>query len=259
MTLIRRRQLLAAATALPLLPRVAPAQTADWSRIEAAARGKTVYFNAWAGSQRINAYLQWVAAEVLQRHGIKLRAREGLRHGRGGAPRARGESRGPHRRRLGRPGVDQRRELPAMKREGLLFGPFAKRCRPTPSGRDRQADHARGLLGTRGRHGSALGHGPAHVLCRPQPRAAAAASWAELLDWARRNPGRFTYPAPPAFHGTTFLKQVLLETTADRKPLLCALACRRLRRGHRAVVDRARRAASAPVARRVASSPRATP
>jgi putative thiamine transport system substrate-binding protein len=62
MTLIRRRQLLAAATALPLLPRVAPAQTADWSRIEAAARGKTVYFNAWAGSERINAYLQWVAA-----------------------------------------------------------------------------------------------------------------------------------------------------------------------------------------------------
>ena len=35
------------------------------------------------------------------------------------------------------------------------------------------------------------------------------ASWAELLDWARRNPGRFTYPKPPAFHGTTFLKQLL--------------------------------------------------
>ncbi|MCK5100311.1 MAG: ABC transporter substrate-binding protein, partial [Desulfobacteraceae bacterium] len=33
----------------------------------------------------------------------------------------------------------------------------------------------------------------------------------ELLIFARENPGRVTYPAPPSFHGTTFLKQVLLE------------------------------------------------
>ena len=39
---------------------------------------------------------------------------------------------------------------------------------------------------------------------------------AELLDWARSNPGRFTYPKPPQFHGTTFLKQVLIEAGADR-------------------------------------------
>src|SRR6185295_3233654 len=26
-----------------------------------------------------------------------------------------------------------------------------------------------------------------------------------LLDWAQANPGRFTYPAPPDFIGTTFL------------------------------------------------------
>jgi putative thiamine transport system substrate-binding protein len=43
-------------------------------------------------------------------------------------------------------------------------------------------------------------------------------SLAELVDFARRNPGRFTYPKPPNFHGTTFLKQVLLEASAERKP-----------------------------------------
>ncbi len=37
------------------------------------------------------------------------------------------------------------------------------------------------------------------------------ASYAQLADWIRDNPGRFTYPAPPAFHGTRFLTQWLYE------------------------------------------------
>ena len=40
-------------------------------------------------------------------------------------------------------------------------------------------------------------------------------SMAALLAWAEAHPGRFTYPAPPDFTGTTFLKQALYELTAD--------------------------------------------
>jgi len=40
----------------------------------------------------------------------------------------------------------------------------------------------------------------------------------DLLRWAIANPGRFTYPAPPDFHGTTFLKNVLV--TIDDPSLL---------------------------------------
>ena len=40
-----------------------------------------------------------------------------------------------------------------------------------------------------------------------------------LLDWAKQNPGRFTYPQPPDFIGATFLKQVLVELVADRSVL----------------------------------------
>jgi putative spermidine/putrescine transport system substrate-binding protein len=36
-------------------------------------------------------------------------------------------------------------------------------------------------------------------------------SYAELADWIVANPGRFTYPAPPAFHGTRFVKQWFYE------------------------------------------------
>jgi putative thiamine transport system substrate-binding protein len=37
----------------------------------------------------------------------------------------------------------------------------------------------------------------------------------ELLDLARNEPGRITYPAPPDFHGTTFVKQALFETMSQ--------------------------------------------
>ena len=41
------------------------------------------------------------------------------------------------------------------------------------------------------------------------------ASLEELLDFAKANPGRFVYPQPPNFFGTTFLKQVLVSLAPD--------------------------------------------
>jgi len=34
---------------------------------------------------------------------------------------------------------------------------------------------------------------------------------AALLNWSQANPQRFSYPAPPEFHGTTFLKTLLMQ------------------------------------------------
>ena len=45
-------------------------------------------------------------------------------------------------------------------------------------------------------------------------------SSADLLSWAEKNPGRFSYPMPPDFIGTSFLKQVLSETVPDKSKLL---------------------------------------
>jgi len=52
--------------------------------------------------------------------------------------------------------------------------------------------------------------------------------FAGLLDYARENPGRFTYPAPPDFTGTSFVKQAVIamgedkafEYLAELKPLM---------------------------------------
>ncbi len=43
-----------------------------WAQIEAAAKGQTVYFNAWAGSEHINDYVQWAAAGLEKGYGVKL-------------------------------------------------------------------------------------------------------------------------------------------------------------------------------------------
>ena len=36
-------------------------------------------------------------------------------------------------------------------------------------------------------------------------------SYADLAEWVRAHPGRFTYPAPPDFHGNRFIKQAFYE------------------------------------------------
>ncbi|HET9822357.1 MAG TPA: ABC transporter substrate-binding protein [Burkholderiaceae bacterium] len=217
-----RRRTITALGALPLcalLPR-ARAHAAAWQRIESAARGQTVYFNAWAGSERINAYLQWAAAELMQRHGVRLEhvkiadAAEVVRRVR--AEKAAGRSAGGS--------VDlvwiNGENFLAMKREGLLFGPWSEALpnhalvdvqgKPTT-----RVDFSEPVDGMESPWGMAQLTFYADGARVPQPPA----SVAELLAWTQKNPGRFTYPRPPDFHGSTFLKQVLLESTPDRRPL----------------------------------------
>ncbi|TQK20775.1 putative spermidine/putrescine transport system substrate-binding protein [Microbacterium sp. SLBN-154] len=45
-------------------------------------------------------------------------------------------------------------------------------------------------------------------------------SMAEVLEWAEANPGRFTYPAPPDFTGSVFVREVLASVSggADEVP-----------------------------------------
>lgn len=49
---------LALSLSLPVLAQ------ADWAQIQTEAKGQTVYFNAWGGSEATNAYINWAAKEV---------------------------------------------------------------------------------------------------------------------------------------------------------------------------------------------------
>lgn len=202
-----------------LSPFIGRAWAASWTATEVEARGQTVYFNAWAGSEAINDYIAWAGTELNSRFGITLEhvkitdAAEVVRRVRDEVKAGKADG-----------SVDlvwiNGENFRAMKQDGLLFGPFAESLpnfglvdvEGKPTTRIDFAESTEGLESPWGMaqltffgDGARIGTPPGSLL--------------ELIDFAKANPGRVSYPAPPDFHGTTFLKQVLIETMADRSLL----------------------------------------
>ncbi len=215
---LSRRQLLAALAASATVPLWA--QTANnWATVESRARGQTVYFNAWAGSEQINAYLQWAGEQLARQFGVRLEhvkiseTAEVVKRVR--TEKAAGKVDGT---------VDlvwiNGENFLTMKREGLLFGPFAESLpnfqyvdvvgKPTT-----RIDFSEPVEGLEAPWGMAQLTFFADRKRVPVPPR----SMAALLDFARNNPGRVTYPRLPNFHGTSFVKQALVESLADRSAL----------------------------------------
>ncbi len=194
----------------------ARAQAPAWDQALARARGQTVFWNAWGGDERINAYIAWVGRRVAEDHGVTLRhvklsdtadavarvlAEKAAGRGQGGS-------------------VDliwiNGENFAAMKRQGLLFGPFTE-VLPNyqlvdfagkPTTRIDFTVPVEGLEAPWGMAKINFIYDSARV--RDTPRSIPA-----FLGWAGAHPGRFSYPAPPDFTGSTFLKQALIELTPD--------------------------------------------
>ena len=45
---------------------------ADWAQTQAEAKGQTVYFNAWGGDPRTNAFIGWVSEQMQARYGVTV-------------------------------------------------------------------------------------------------------------------------------------------------------------------------------------------
>jgi putative thiamine transport system substrate-binding protein len=221
------RMLLAVIAGLSLLVSAACAAAldpADWPRVLAEARGQTVYFHAWGGEPRINDYMAWAADEVERRFGV------GVVHVKV-ADTAEVVSRVLTEKAAGRHrdgAVDlvwiNGENFAAMKREGLLqergwadrlpnyrFVDVAGK----PSVERDFTVPVDGLEAPLGMAKLVFFHDTARVAMPPRSAAA-------LADWVSENPGRFTYPQPPDFIGTTFLKQLLVELAPDRAVLQSA-------------------------------------
>ena len=50
-----------------------PANSSDWDEIVKKARGQTVYFNGWGGSDPINDYVRWAGDQVKERHQVEVK------------------------------------------------------------------------------------------------------------------------------------------------------------------------------------------
>jgi putative thiamine transport system substrate-binding protein len=207
---------LAAAFVLALAPPGGAREKLDWQEIQDKARGQEVFWNAWGGDERINAYIAWVGNRVKAEYGVTLRhvkladTAEAVRKVL--AEKTAGGDEGGT--------VDliwiNGENFKAMKDQDLLFGPFAEDLpnfhyvdvENKPTTRLDFTVPTEGLEAPWGMAKLNFIHDSA-VLPDP-PRGIAA-----LLAHAKANPGRVAYPAPPDFIGTTFLKQALYEMASD--------------------------------------------
>ncbi len=188
----------------------------DWAAMTEAARGQTVYWHAWGGSTSVNDYIAWAADQVRPRFGITVEhvkiqdtadsvsrviAEKSAGKDSGGA-------------------VDliwiNGENFAAMKDQDLLFGPWAEDLpnwqyvdvAGKPAVTSDFTVPTEGLEAPWSMAQVVFYHDSARL---PDPPRSISA----LLDWAQDNPGRFAYPQPPDFLGSTFLKQAVMELAPD--------------------------------------------
>ena len=195
----------------------------SWSQVTAQARGQTVYWNAWAGDEKTNAFIAWVGEELKARHGVSVvhvRLKDTSEAvTRVVAEKAAGRDRdgtvdliwinGPN--------------LLTMKTQGLLYGPVTQAL-PNYRLVDTENKRSNVIDFTTPVDGFAVPWRLAQIVFiydsarikneRDVPRSAT-----ELLAWARKNPGRLTHPNVANFLGATFLKQALYELAPDTAAL----------------------------------------
>ncbi|SON54192.1 ABC-type uncharacterized transport system, periplasmic component [Hartmannibacter diazotrophicus] len=201
------------------------ADPSNWEGLLAEAKGKTVYFHAWGGGEQINAYIGWAAGEMQKRHGFEVRhvqvtdtanvVQTVL------AEKTAGKTSGGS--------VDlvwiNGENFAAMKREGLLQARGWATKLPDYAYVDTKGKPTTTVDFTIPTDGLEAPWGMAQLVffydsaMTAQPPKSASA----YLEYAQVHPGRLAYPQPPDFMGSTFLKQILIETIADpallQKPL----------------------------------------
>ena len=195
---------------------VASPALADWQATLDAARGQTVYWNAWGGDERTNAFIAWVGEETGRLYGVNVEqvkltdTAEAVT--RVIAEKAAGNDtdgsvdliwiNGPN--------------FLAMKEQGLLTGPFVA---DLPNARfvDLSPDAPAAVDFTVPVEGMespwrlakfVFVYDSARVTEPPRDMLG-------FAGWAAAHPGRMTHPDPSNFMGATFLKQALIELAPD--------------------------------------------
>jgi putative thiamine transport system substrate-binding protein len=191
-----------------------------WEETLAKAKGQTVYWNAWGGDERTNAFIAWAGEQVKARYGVSIQqvkltdTAEAVT--RVIAEKAAGKLDGGS--------VDliwiNGPNFLSMKEKGLLHGPFVADL-PNARFLDLTPASAASVDFTVPVEGYESPWRLAKFVFNydtnriPEPPR----SMKALLDWAKDHPGRFTHPDVSNFMGATFLKQALIELTPDASVL----------------------------------------
>ena len=191
-----------------------PLLSKTWDEIVSEARGQTVNWWMWAGDEGVNRYVdQWVGPRMKELYSVTVK-RVPIKDTVEGVQKVVGEKQAG---KLTGGAVDLNwisgEHLFTMKQGGLLFTGYRDKL---PNGKYINWDEpvikydraipVDGAAIPWGRYQYVLAFDSNKVKAPP-------GSLAALAEWAKANPGKFTYPSPPDFTGTNFLLQVLYETT----------------------------------------------
>jgi putative spermidine/putrescine transport system substrate-binding protein len=192
------------------------AEPPGWETILEKARGQTVDWFMYGGFPAANAYVNgFVAPAVKERYGIVLRqvpvqdiaevASKLL------VERQAGRKDGGRVDLMWINGENFR----TAKRNGLLFGPYAERLpnlkyvdTSSPSVRNDFGEPVEGMESPWGSAQVVFVHDTART---PEPPK----SMGDFIQWIQDHPGRFTYPAPPDFTGSVFVRHVFYHVSGD--------------------------------------------
>ncbi len=191
-----------------------PSISSDWQEVLDEARGQTVYWHAWGGSTATNDFISWIGDRVESEAGVTLvqvklsDTSEAVT--RVLAERAAGQDEGG--------AVDliwiNGPNFAAMKDADLLYGPFASRLPNQELVAEGPAIETDFTVPTEG-YESPWAMAQVVFMRDGVDLTTALPDMVALREWIVAHPGRFTFPQPPDFLGTTFLKQVLIGLTPD--------------------------------------------
>jgi putative thiamine transport system substrate-binding protein len=207
------------AALLAPVPALADIDPANWEAVTAEAEGQTVFWNAWGGSTTTNDFIAWVGSRVMEDYGVTLEHVK-LTDTADAVTRVLSEKQA---------GEDDDGAIDmiwinganfaSMKEADLLFGPYAEQlpnwALVDADGKTVRTDFTVPTDGFESPWAMAqvvFVHDTADMPER-------LGSMQALLEWTQANPGRFSYPQPPDFLGTTFLKQVLVDILPDASVL----------------------------------------
>lgn len=208
---------------LLITPLQAQSVNESWQQQLRAARGQTVYFHAWGGSAEANRYLRWVAGELRDEYGIRLR------HVRvadvsEAVTRLLAESRAN----ASASAIDlvwiNGKNFHALKSADILLGELSSRV-PNSALLNPELPYSMDFGVPVEDYELPWGMGQFYLFYDadnpPELTAGGYLTPSALLEFSRRHPGSMSYPLPPDFHGSTFLKQLLI-TLSDNDPRLSA-------------------------------------
>ncbi len=191
-------------------------QETDWlskpfSEIETAAKDSTVRFYMWGGSVSINGWVDgYVTQELKSRYGItlvRIPVDTRLIVNKLLTEKQAGKIKGT----IDLVWINGENFMNAFE-NGLLFGPFAGKLPnytnyidPAASGYD-FGFPVNGFEAPWGRAQFVFEYDSAKIKNPP-------GSFRDLLNWVKANPGRFTYPQPPDFTGSAFIRQAFYAFT----------------------------------------------